>query len=113
MHGVNGVNAGTKDNINACAGDVVRIPLLSTIDQCSGKSCPRGHNYWITSLGCIEVVDWGHNEKLYYPDDPTNQCWKGHVVKVRVACSACVTACGSTSGTPPIPGGVNAVSLIE
>jgi hypothetical protein len=132
--GDTGVKAGVKNEIEERAeatppGNVVRIPLFDgTCERAPKDNCSGGFN--VVSFGCVEAVAWEQNYTLPYKATPTPDplntptpvppggnpanCWKGHVVKVAVHCGKdCYSKCGTTVGSTPVPGGVNAVSLIR
>ncbi|MEA3338235.1 MAG: pilus assembly protein TadG-related protein [Chloroflexota bacterium] len=109
--GDNGVRAAARSDVEARAGDQVSVPIFD-YTGCPGISCPGGTTYHITGLGCIDVIGWIQQFELPRLDGGVPP-WKDKVIVVSVSCTPCDTFCGSTSGTPPIPGGVNAVSLIE
>lgn len=73
-----------------------------------------GDPYHIVGMGCIEITaivkfDLMRKEEFRPPD----KCMSGvKVMAARKLCK-CTSACGGTSGTPPWPGAVRAVSLIK
>lgn len=116
--GDTGVKAGVKNEIRDRAdlgppGNIVSVPIYT--EKCGTDlkgNCSDG--FYVTRLGCMEVQGWEQPAKLYEKIDPSKQCWNGKLIKVAVNCGGCNTYCGSTDGTTgPIPGGVNAVSLVE
>ncbi len=109
--GDNGVRAAARNDVEARIGDQVSVPLFD-YTGCPGISCPGGTTYHMVGLGCINVIGWEQQFELQRIGGG-NPTWKDKVIVASVSCTECNTFCGSTSGTPPIPGGVNAVSLIE
>jgi hypothetical protein len=124
VSGDTGVKAGAKDEVDGRQGDFVNIPIYDNLSCTNSGSCSDA--FHIIQFGCVEVIGWWQpSEKnddgapvLYYlpgMGDPGDVCWDNmFLIEVKVACgNQCVTECGSTSGGPPIPNGVNAVSLIR
>lgn len=113
ISGDNGVKAGVKDDVQSRAGDTVHIPLYSSL-SCGTANCPGGNTYEVTEFGCIEVIGWEHNFELTPQDPALYNKAKGKLVWAKVSCSGqCMTACGSTDGTPPEPWELKAVGLVE
>ncbi len=115
VSGDTGVKAGVKKEIEDRAalgppGNIVSLPIYDTTCGAGGGGCSG--KYHVTGFGCVQIQGWEQNLTLYNKSDG-KKCWKDKAIKVAVSCGGCTTSCGSTSGTPPIPGGVNAVSLIE
>jgi hypothetical protein len=113
--------------INARAGDILRIPLYDDM-ACDAGGPGGGASYNISTVGCIQVVEWDklkrddtsdpnrlEQQGIFpvgtYPDINANServIWAKALPNI-----ACMTACGSTDGSQPIPGQLTAVSLIE
>lgn len=111
--GDNGVKAGVKDGVESRENDAVSIALYDGMG-CATGICPGGQTYHVTKFGCINVGGWDQNFEV----DPYNPTLydriKGKVIVARVNCdNACMTACGTTDGTPPEPWEVTAVNLIR
>jgi hypothetical protein len=109
--GLNGVKAGVKDEVNARIGQVVSVPIYDGTG-CSGISCPGGQTYHVVDFKCITVRGWVQNYTLPRQDG-SQPPWKGSVIRASITCGGCSTECGETSGAPPPPGGLRAVSLIR
>jgi hypothetical protein len=107
--GDTGVKAGVKDAINTRTGDAVLVPLYDSL--CGGVTCP-GRAIHAVAFGCIRVMGWIQELTLNRLDG-AQPPWKDKAIKARVECNplACKTNCGGTSGNPPPPWGVWAVSL--
>ena len=117
LAGTSGVIASVKDDVDLRSTpgpDAVAIPLYSPpVDQCEAPVCPGGHTYQLAGVACINVLGWYHNLELD-PIPPNTQKWKGKVIRASINCSlSCGTYCGGTSGEPPEPSGLRAVSLIR
>ncbi|MBC7241297.1 MAG: hypothetical protein H5T60_02485 [Anaerolineae bacterium] len=132
ISGDSGVKAGAKDGVNARAGDTVAVPLFESVG-CTNPSgnCPGGLTYWITAVGCIQVVGWDQNVRLdpielptptppppgTVEPTPTKQPRNPIIGKAIVAimdCSgSCMSNCGGTSGEPGESWEYRAVSLIK
>lgn len=109
--GDSGVKAGVKDGVQSRIGDSVGIPLFDSIGCPTGRTCPGGLSYHVTRFGCIKVVSWEQSLKLDAKDGTGNTV--GKAIVVEIDCDGCATPCGGTDGSPPVPGGLNAVSLIR
>jgi hypothetical protein len=114
VDGDQGVKAGVKKEIEARAklkspGNLARVPLYE--GTCGAGKGGCSDKYFVTDVGCVEIAGWEQNVKLDFLDGKKN-CWKGKLVKVKVACG-CQSSCGSTIGGGPSPSGVNTVSLIR
>jgi hypothetical protein len=107
--GDTGVKAGVQNAVDSRVGDDVSIPLYTSLD-CGGVTCP-GTSAYIEYFACVTVLGW--QQQLTLPRlDGGNPDFKDKAIKVAVSCGTCPTYCGKTSGGPPIPGGIRAVSLI-
>lgn len=117
--GVNGTRSATKNDVEARAGDVLPLPLYDSRGCQAGRSCPGGDTYHVTRFGCVVVdpiepfIQNFELQPLDPLDPPSPRTWKGPVIKISISCEECETFCGSTTGGPPVPGGVNSVSLIQ
>lgn len=135
ISGDSGVKAGVHNAVNARIGDVVAIPLYDYVgcEDPSGN-CPGGEGYWVTTIGCVTVMGWVQNVSLEPQPTPTptplpegtptpepppgggggGGTLKGKAIKVYLNCNQdCMSACGSTDGSPGGPYDYKAVSLIE
>jgi len=113
--GDNGVKAGVKNDVESRAGDIISIPLYDSQSCTPPAGSCSGSPYHVVQFGCVKVDSnpWDQNLQLVYKATGNGNCWKGKVIKVAVDCSnACQTNSGRVCG-PPVPGGVNAVSLIQ
>jgi len=108
--GATGVKDGTHNAVDARIGDVVAIPIFDYTD-CGGVTCP-GTSIHAVYFGCIQVHGWITNKTLPRLDGE-NPPWKGPVIAATIDCGECHTRCGGTTGEPPHPGGVKAVSLLQ
>jgi hypothetical protein len=120
--GTSGIKAGVKDEVNDRANSedpIVGIPLYHHLgcdqpgDEPDPGYCPGGQRYYVTSIGCIEVLGWDHQLTLQRKDG-TNPPWKGKAIHVKMACNdECDTTCGRTIGGLPEDWEMRAVSLVE
>ncbi len=109
--GDNGTRSATKDDVEFRIGDTVSVPLYDSMG-CEADSCPGGDRYHIVDFACITVLGWEH--KLELPRlDGHKPPWSGKAIKAAVNCGGCDTYCGGTSGDPPDPWSVRAVSLTK
>jgi hypothetical protein len=114
--GDSGVKAGVKDGVESRIDDWVRIPLYEQIgcppEHPAGSSCPGGNEYFVTSFGCVDVLEWDHSLKLEALDG--TGVLVGKAIRVRIHCDGCETYHGGTEpGQPPTGGGLRAVSLVR
>lgn len=72
ISGDSGVKAGVKDEVDARIGDTVAIPLYESVgcEDPSGN-CPGGLGYWVTSIGCVEVLGWEQSLRIEPQATPT------------------------------------------
>ena len=111
LSGDNGVKAGVKDGIASRIGDLVSIPLYDSVNECGAPVCPGGNAYEVSGFGCIQVLGWEHNFELPRLDG-SNPSYRGKFIRAAMSCgSECATYCGGTSGGPPLPTGLKAVSM--
>lgn len=108
--GDTGHRAATEDDVNSRIGDIVALPLFED-EPCENPpgSCPGTH-YWVTELGCIEVVGYEKNYELP-PLGQVHRGWKGDVIIVLARGDGCATECGGGGGGGDDPGHFRAVSL--
>jgi len=107
--GVPGVRASTANAVNSRIGESVGIPIFDTF--CDSGTCP-GTDVHVIYFACVKVLGWDMHLELPRLDGELPP-WKGPVIAATVDCGECRTRCGGTSGNPPSPGGVKAVSLIQ
>ncbi len=112
--GDSGVKAGVKDGVASRIDDWVRIPLYDQIgcppEYPPGGACPGGNEYFVTTFGCVDVLDWEHSLRLEAEDG--TGVLVGKAIKVQIRCDGCETYHGSAEpGQPPQDGGLRAVSL--
>ncbi len=114
--GLRGVKAGAKNEIDARAGDIVKVPLYDTTcsptnNHCSGT---EAEGYHIVQFGCVVVEGWEQQLQLDPKPgmDKSYKKIKSKAVIVTKYCGGdCATACGSTDGTLPEAWEVRSVSL--
>jgi hypothetical protein len=106
-----GKKAGVKKSVDSRKNDFVAIPIYEYANCATSATCP-GSSVWVETFGCIEVLGWKQNLQLPRQDGG-NPSWKDHVIRAAISCDTCETYCGATSGGPPVPGGVRAVSLLR
>jgi len=135
ISGDSGVRAGVANAVRERVGAPVAIPLYDSVgcEDPSGN-CPGGTGYWVTTVGCVIVEGWVQNLRLepqptpipppVPPGEPTPTPTPktpggsppiiGKAIQVRLDCDdSCMSACGSTGGSPGLPWEYLAVSLIE
>lgn len=107
--GDTGVRAAAKSSVDARIGDAVAVPLYDSL--CGEVTCP-GRAIHAVAFGCVRVMGWYQNLTLPRLDG-AQPPWKDKAIRTRVECDplACTSQCGGTSGGPPPPWGVWAVSL--
>jgi hypothetical protein len=105
-----GVSTSIQNEVNSRQGDAVKLPLYS--GSCPpGSTCAGGFGYNVVDFGCVTVLNYVRNMELraYFGGGYI----QGNAIHGRINCGGCETSCGGTSGNPPIPGGLNAVSLTQ
>jgi hypothetical protein len=119
LPGEPGVSETVRHHIEDRPGMKINILIWNNDYPCYADivagTCP-GDWYHIRSAGCIEIDPYNPTPNIDIPANPDyfSQPWcvqNVKVVKARRDC-VCSSECGSTVG-PPVPGGVNSVSLIK
>lgn len=105
--GLRGVKAGVKDEVETRAGEVVQIPLFTSINCGSESNCTGtdAESYYITKFGCVTVTGWQQNFVLN-PKPGMPKSYKKITTKtiiVSKACEedSCVSFCGTTGTDEP------------
>ncbi len=118
--GTSGNKAGVGKIINDYRiGDIIKIPLYDDM-VCEAGGPGGGGSYNVSTVGCIQVVSWDKigvkltQKSIFppktYPDINASEKVLWATVKPDIAC---MSACGNTDGSDPIPGQLNAVNLIR
>jgi hypothetical protein len=107
-----------KDEVDARAGDVVQIPLYSSINCASGSNCSgtEAESYYISRFGCVSVTGWVQNfELLPKPGMPKSyKKIKTKTILVTKECGGeCMTFCGTAGEDPAEPWELRAASLSQ
>jgi hypothetical protein len=116
--GLRGVKASAKAAVEEHVGDSISVPLFTDINcpsdsNCSGKDAAT---YYITEIGCIEVVGWIQTFRLNpRPNMPSSvkRITSKAIEAIKDCNGNCFTACGSTTGEAPKPGETTAIGLVK
>jgi hypothetical protein len=116
--GLRGVKASMKDDVNSRKGDMVRIPLYSSINCGADSNCTgtEAESYYVTKFGCVTVDGWVDLDLPVLPGMPKSydKRLKTKTVMVTKSCSnQCVDLCGTTAGDPGEPWELRAASLTK
>ncbi len=116
--GLRGVKAGASKEIDARAGDIVRLPLYDTTCSPVGNHCSGtdAEGYHVVDFGCVQVEGWVQSLQL----DPKPGMDKSYkkikskaIIVTKVCGGACATSCGSTNGALPETWQLRAVSITK
>lgn len=116
--GLRGVKASMKDDVNSRRGEIVRVPLYSSINCGSNGSCTgqEAESFYVTRFGCVTVEGWVELNLPVLPGMPKSypKQIRTKTVMVTKNCSGnCTSLCGTTDGDDAAPWELRAASLIN